>query len=122
MVRLILAGGVASAVGCATPDWSTGPSGGTTTINVVGREGTRFDGYYIQDGFRIPITGTLPLTWAHTGLCELEIRKEQPDDEFALAAQYDAQLDHYEVFSTAVPGVPAVRLLVHDGLVVQPLK
>jgi hypothetical protein len=89
---------------------------------VVGPDGTPISGSYVQDGYRVPITGRLPFTLTHNGLSEFEILKGHPDGTLALAAQYDDHGWHSEVVSEAGEGVAGLRVRVRNGLFVEEIK
>src|SRR5438105_13175424 len=92
---LLLASGLLASYGCASPGH------GTTTVQVIGPEGSPISGSYVQGGFRVPIRGVLPLTLAHDELAEFEIRKGSPDATLTLAAQHDNRGWHSDVMSQA---------------------
>jgi len=112
---LIGAIGIAAATGCAGPR-------GITTVNVIGPEGAPIAGYYVQNGQRVPISATLPFSFAHDGLSELELQKVRPDETLAMAAQNDNQGWHSEVMSQAGEGVIGLRVRVRNGLIVDQIK
>ncbi len=113
---MILVSALLAAGGCASPGH------GITTINVIGNDGSRITGYYVEKGTRVPISGQLPFVMAHDDLSELEIWKEHPAQVLTLAAQNDDQGWHSEVMSQAGDGVAGLRVRVRDGLIVDEIK
>src|SRR5262249_6748749 len=118
MVSLVLLSGVLAGVGCESPSLNTS----TTTIKVVGPQGSKVSGYYIQNGYRYPFTGALPLGLAHDGLSEFEVLKEHPDQTLILGAQTDDRGWHWEAINHAGEGVRGLRVIVDDGLAIDRLK
>jgi hypothetical protein len=113
---LIGAFGIATLVGCSTPQ-------GITTINVIGPEGSHVAGYYVQDGRQVPVTATLPLSFSHDGLSELELRKESLAEPLTLAAQKDDHGWHSEIIAQAGEGVSGLHLrAVRNGLTAEVIK
>ena len=113
---LIGAFGIATLVGCSSPR-------GITTVNVIGPEGSHVAGYYVQDGRQVPIDATLPFSFSHDGLSELELRKGSPIEWLTLAAQMDDHGWHSETMAQAGEGVSGVRLRsVRHGLTADVIK
>src|SRR5260221_7576710 len=116
MVSLVLLSGVLAGFGCASPATST------TTIKVIGPEGSPVRGSYVQNGHRYPFTGALPFGLAHDGLSEFEILKEHPDETLTLAAQSDDRGWHWEAVNEAGDGVSGLRVRFHQGLMIDRIK
>lgn len=108
---------LALACGCASA-----PVSDRTIVKVGGTDGTAFTGYFVEGGQRIPLSGTIPFTFVQERLSELEIRKTDPAQSLQIAAQNDVEEWHREAYSKASPDVDALRVVVHDGLVIEKLK
>jgi hypothetical protein len=90
---------------------------------VIGPAGAAVSGYFVQNGQPVPISATLPFTFTHEGLSQLELQKLQPGATLALAAQNDNEGWHFEVMSQARDGVTGLRVRLHNnGLIVDPIK
>jgi len=108
---------ILSLAGCETPSRS-----GITTINVIGPAGSTIHGSLLQDGQRVPLAGSLPLTLARDGISEVEILKDRPDQVLALAAQKDHHVWHWESYSDAKEGVAGFRVHLGNGVCIEKLK
>jgi hypothetical protein len=71
----------------------------------------------------VPISATLPFSFTHEGLSELELQKLNANEPLTMAAQNDNHGWHSEIMSQAGDGVSGLRMHVcNGGLIVDPLK
>ena len=109
--------------GCATHSGNSAWREGTTTITVTGTEGSSITGYYVQDGHRRPINGTLPYTLKEIGLSTIEIRKAQLEEAFTFHAEYDSPVRKFSAANlVAGPGVKGVRMELRNGYSVEHIR
>ena len=113
----MVASGIALSFGCATA-----PTSDLTTIRVGGPEGSPISGYYVQQGQKVPLSGTLPFTFTHEKLEEFEVLKSAPGQPLQLAAQNDVGAWHSEAFSTASQGIEGLRVIVNHGVAIKKVK
>jgi hypothetical protein len=122
LLSLVLVIAVTGAIGCTTINRSTVWEIGTTTIRLSGTAGSPFTDYYVQKGQRIGITNTLPFSLTEKGLSEVAIRKANPSETVSMVAQYENDGIYCHLATAAGPGVPGLRVLVHDGVAVEMIK
>jgi hypothetical protein len=99
--------------GCATT-FSPHDYAGTTSINLTGQSGAAFTGYYIQDGKRIPIEGTVPWNFSAERISKLEIRKINRDD--SINAEFRYVGDGAKAQMAISPGSQGIHLKIHNGI------
>ena len=110
-------------MGCATVKHGDNWQQGTTTINATGTPGSQISGFYVQDGQRHEIANALPFKLTENGLSEVEIRKVNRDEALTVEARYEAPEMHASFANmVAAPGVPGVRVKIHNGFMVENLK
>jgi hypothetical protein len=56
-------------------------------IELTGTPGARVTGYYIQNGTREELKGTLPMTLYQPGVSQLAVRKEDPSSSLMVRAK-----------------------------------
>ena len=54
------------------------PNTSTTSIQLSGTAGTRFTGFYVQDGRRVDVAATLPWSLQRARITQFEFRKAEP--------------------------------------------
>ncbi len=113
---------VVAASSCSSPDRRGVVANGTTTISIVGPEGSHVSGSCVQNGQRVPVAGVLPLVLTREGLSEFEILKESPDQRLSLAAQHDICGWHSEAISAADEGVSGFRVRIDRGVTIEKLE
>jgi hypothetical protein len=114
----VLAGLIAIISGCSTHWGPATQLGLTTTVRVSGTPGALVVGHYVCQGERTGFTNSLPFACTQTGLTELVVRKVRGKDALSVTACGGGA----EVTSTAPPGTPGLRVLVHKGVEIQTLS
>ena len=80
-IRLVLTSLVVLTLGCFGL-WGLNRFTGTSEIALTGPIGVPFNGYVIESGRRIDISGALPWSFQGTNVTKFEIRKVNPSDSF----------------------------------------
>jgi len=76
-----------SLVGCTSvPTATTRSPRIATTLKITGTEGAPFTGYYLVEGRKVPISGSIPKTITDFGISGCEFRKRNSQDVLWLGA------------------------------------
>ena len=85
---LLVAATLFSVVGCTSvPAARTGSPWIATTLEITGTKGARFTGYYLVQGRKVSVSGSIPRTITDFGISGCEFRKGNPQDVLLLGAQ-----------------------------------
>ncbi len=90
-------------VGCSSTDkmsasWKR--AGSVTTIELTGTKGALYSGYYVTNGEKVEVSGTLPETISAKDVSAFEFRKADRQATLTLAARDDTSYMN----PTSVPG------------------
>jgi hypothetical protein len=88
---------------------------GTTSIQLSGAAGVSFEGYYVRDGRRVPLSSSLPWVFECPGISEFELQKINPRNTIIVQARYDSPSAHTTMTRTLGPGVRGVLIRVDNG-------
>ena len=84
---LLVAATLFSVVGCTSfPHTKTGSPWIATILEITGTEGAPFTGYYLVQGRKISVSGSIPRTITDFGISGCEFRKRNPQDVLWLGA------------------------------------
>src|SRR5436305_152122 len=68
--------------------WWQQPGPGTTSIQLSGKSGDSFTGFYVEDGRRVEVRGVLPWKIESDDISEAELRKPRADAPLKLEARH----------------------------------
>jgi hypothetical protein len=104
--------------------WWQQPGPGTTSVQLTGRPGDSFTGFYIQGGRRVEVRGVVPWKVAEIGISEAEFRQSRADETLQLEARhfqrhgFDAR-----VSGPLKPEFAGMRVRVHhSGIGMEPIR
>ena len=116
---LLVAATLFSAVGCTSaPPASTGSPWIATTLEITGTEGAPFTGYYLVQGRKVSVSGSIPRTITDFGISGCEFRKRNPQDVLWLGARDGSSTLNFEV----QPGMIGVSADFSGGWRAQTIK
>jgi hypothetical protein len=104
---------------CASPQPSE-PD--VLSISLSGDNGAPFTGFYMHDGQRIELSGTIPWTFAMEGVSHLEVRKTNPNDSASVEVHYKSHKSDFSNTMALGPGIVGARVDVRSGFAVTTIK
>jgi hypothetical protein len=96
--------------------WWRSPGAGTTFIQLTGNPGDSFTGFYVREGQRVEVNGTLPWKVASTAISKAEFRKAKANEPLTIEARYKEVLGMDAFVSGPIlPQFAGMRIRVHRG-------